>query len=97
MTTVVLNLHNGGYYEMNSMILAMGSYLTVWGLFSVVMFVGTFRLNRALQWVFGTLVVLFFLLAFGDFVGAGSGFKQFTGFERIVWAFRLSTPVWLKS
>ena len=32
-------------------------------LFTGVMFLGTFRLNRALQVVFGTLTILFFLLA----------------------------------
>jgi len=63
---------------------AMASYLLMWGLFTAVMFVGTFRISRALQVVFGTLVVLFFLLAVGDFTGAGAGFKQFTGYEGIV-------------
>ena len=46
---------------------AMGCYLAVWGLFTLGMFVGTFRLNRALQVVFGTLVLLFGLLSIGDF------------------------------
>ena len=146
MTTVLLNLHNAGFFELNSMILAMGicyggiaqviagmmewkkgntfattafisygffwlslvvlvvlpkltfiatpiaaadekamaAYLAIWGLFTAVMFVGTLRLSRALQFVFGTLTVLFFLLAYGDFTGASSGFKHFTGFEGIV-------------
>ena len=143
MTTVLLNLHNAGFYELNSMILAMGicyggvaqviagimewkkgntfattafisygffwlsfvtlvllpkiistvvpaneaavaAYLTVWGLFTAVMFLGTFRLNRALQVVFGTLTILFFLLAIGDFTGASPAFKHFTGYEGIV-------------
>jgi len=34
--------------------------------------------------VFASLTVLFFLLAFGDLTGAGSGFKHFTGYEGIV-------------
>ena len=121
MTTVLLNLHNAGFYELNAMILAMGicyggtaqviagimewkkcntfaatafisygffwlslvtlivlpklnliapanetamsAYLAMWGLFTGVMFLGTLRLNRALQVVFGTLTILFFLLA----------------------------------
>jgi uncharacterized protein len=142
MTTVLLNLHNAGYYELNSMVLAMGicyggaaqiiagimewkknntfaatafisygffwlslvtlivlpkmglatatnemalaAYLAIWGLFTGVMFLGTFRLSRALQVVFGTLTILFFMLAFGDFTGASAGFKQATGFEGIV-------------
>jgi hypothetical protein len=145
MTTVLLNLHNAGGYEMNSMILAMGicyggvaqviagimewkkgntfattafisygffwlslvalivmpklnlataatepamaAYLALWGLFTAVMFVGTFRLNRALQVVFGTLTVLFFLLAYGDFSGAGPDFKHATGYEGLVCGF----------
>src|SRR5947209_4252946 len=124
MTTVVLNLHNAGFFELNSMILAMGifyggsaqviagimewkkgntfactaftsygffwltlvavvvlpkagwgtasnetamaAYLAMWGLFTGVMFIGTLRLSRALQVVFGSLTILFFLLAFGD-------------------------------
>jgi uncharacterized protein len=124
MTTVLLNLHNAGFYEMNSMILAMGlfygglaqviagileyrknntfgmtafisygffwislvglilmakwgwisatpgtalvAYLIMWGIFTLLLFFGTLRINKALQLVFGTLTVLFFLLAIGD-------------------------------
>ena len=142
MTTVLLNLHNAGFYELNSMILAMGicyggsaqviagimewkkgntfattafisygffwlslamlitlpklglvaasdetamaAYLAVWGFFTAVMFLGTFRLSRALQVVFGTLTILFFMLSAGDFTHAGAGFKHATGFEGIV-------------
>ncbi len=144
MTTVLLNLHNAGFYELNSMVLAMGifygglaqviagamewkknntfgttaftsygmfwltlvalvllpktgaigapdenawaAYLAIWGLFTAVMFVGTLRLNRALQVVFGTLTLLFFLLAYEHFNSAdvSTGFKHFTGYEGIV-------------
>lgn len=42
---------------------ALAAYLFMWGLFTLVLFIGTFKLTRALQVVFGTLVVLFFLLA----------------------------------
>jgi succinate-acetate transporter protein len=146
MTTVLLNLHNAGLYELNTMILAMGicyggiaqviagimewkkgntfattafisygffwlslvtlvvlpkiipalipanetamaAYLALWGLFTAVMFLGTFRLNRALQVVFGTLTILFFLLAIGDATGASAGFKHFTGLEGLVCGF----------
>jgi succinate-acetate transporter protein len=66
---------------------AMAAYLAVWGLFTAVMFLGTFRLSRALQVVFGTLTVLFFLLAIGDYTGAGAGFKHFTGYEGLVCGF----------
>jgi succinate-acetate transporter protein len=145
MTTVLLNLHNAGFYEMNSMILAMGicyggaaqiiaglmewkknntfaatafisygffwlslvtlillpkvagatapnetsmaAYLAMWGLFTAVMFVGTLRISRALQIVFGTLTILFFLLAIGDFTAASAGFKHATGYEGIICGF----------
>jgi len=145
MTTVLLNLHNAGFYELNSMILAMGicyggaaqiiagimewkkgntfattafvsyglfwlslvalivlqkigwgarsndtamaAYLAMWGLFTAVMFLGTLRLNRALQVVFATLTILFFMLAIGDFTGASPGFKQLTGYEGIFCGF----------
>ena len=145
MTTVLLNLHNAGFYELNSMILAMGicyggaaqiiagimewkkgntfattafisygffwwslvalivlpklgwagasndtamaAYLTMWGLFTGVMFIGTLRLHVAGQIVFGSLTILFFLLAIGDFTSAGAGFKHFTGYEGIFCGF----------
>ena len=145
MTTVLLNLHNAGFYELNSMILAMGicyggvaqivagimewrkgntfattaflsygsfwfslvaliilpklgwatasnetamaAYLFMWGLFTAVMFIGTLRLHVAGQVVFGSLTILFFLLAIGDFIHAGPGFRQFTGYAGIFCGF----------
>jgi succinate-acetate transporter protein len=45
------------------------------------------RLNRALQVVFGTLTILFFMLAIGDFTGASPGFKHLTGYEGIFCGF----------
>jgi hypothetical protein len=145
MTTVLLNLHNAGFFELGSMILAMGifygglaqviagimewkknntfgtvaftsyglfwmtlvallllpknklwpetsnnkdmiAYLVMWGIFTGVMFIGTLRLSRALQVVFLSLAVLFFLLAIGDAIGNTAGtkaFKTFTGYEGI--------------
>jgi succinate-acetate transporter protein len=141
MTTVLLNLHNAGFYELNSMILAMGicyggaaqviagimewrkgntfattaftsyglfwlslvttiiltkvgwgapsnetamgAYLAAWGVFTAVMFLGTLNISRALQVVFGSLTLLFFLLAIGDLTNAGAGFKHATGYEGI--------------
>src|SRR4029453_13497209 len=67
--------------------IAMAAYLFIWGLFTAVMFVGTLRLNVALQVVFGSLTILFFLLAIGDFTHASPGFKQFTGYEGIFCGF----------
>jgi len=145
MTTVLLNLHNAGFYELNSMILAMGicygglaqiiagimewrkgntfattafvsygsfwlslvaliilaklgwgtpsndtamaAYLAMWGIFTAVMFIGTLRLHIAGQVVFGSLTVLFFLLAIGDSTNAGPGFRHFTGYEGIFCGF----------
>jgi succinate-acetate transporter protein len=66
---------------------AVAAYLAMWGIFTAVMFVGTLRINRALQVVFGTLAVLFFLLAYGDYYNASAGFKHFTGYEGIVCGF----------
>jgi uncharacterized protein len=40
-------------------------YLFLWGVFTLFMLVGTFKINRVLQFVFITLVVLFFMLAGG--------------------------------
>ena len=145
MTTVLLNLHNAGFFEINSMILAMGicyggiaqiiagimewrkgntfattaftsyglfwlslvalivlpkigwaakaddtamaAYLAMWGIFTAVMFIGTLRLHIAGQIVFGSLTILFFLLAIGDYTNAGPGFKHFTGWEGIFCGF----------
>jgi len=58
------------------------AYLVMWGIFTFVMFIGTLRLNRALQVVFGSLFILFFLLAAGDATGH-EGLKTFTGYEGI--------------
>jgi succinate-acetate transporter protein len=38
-------------------------YLALWGMFTVLMFVGTLKVNRVLQFVFATLIILFGLLA----------------------------------
>lgn len=48
------------------------AYLAMWGIFTLVMFFGTLRLNRALQVVFGSLTVLFFMLAAGDAMGSAA-------------------------
>ena len=140
-TTVLLNFHNAGFFEMNSMILAMGifygglaqviagiieakknnsfgltaftsygffwlslvglivmpkmgwitapsegamvAYLAIWGLFTLLLFFGTLKLSRALQFVFATLTILFILLALGDATGNG-GIKHLAGYEGII-------------
>ncbi|MGI6672421.1 MAG: acetate uptake transporter [Christensenellales bacterium] len=48
---------------------SMGWYLLLWGIFTLLMFVGTLRQGRGLQVVFASLAALFFLLAIGDFSG----------------------------
>jgi len=145
MTTVLLNLHNAGFFGLNTMILAMGifygglcqlivgvlewkkgntfgtlaftsygafwlslvalillpdinpalktddagmaAYLFMWGLLTLGLFIGTLRLSIALQVVFGTLVILFFLLSIGHAAKAGEGFEHFTGFEGLICGF----------
>jgi succinate-acetate transporter protein len=122
LTTVLLNLHNAGFFPLDTMILAMGlaygglaqvivgilefkkgntfgtvaftsyglfwwslvallvlpsysfvgisaptdaalaAYFFMWGLFTFAMFFGTLKKNRALQFVFLSLTILFFLL-----------------------------------
>ncbi|MEM3463810.1 MAG: acetate uptake transporter [Candidatus Bathyarchaeia archaeon] len=42
---------------------AFAAYFFMWGLFTFVMFFGTLKTNRALQFVFMSLAILFFLLA----------------------------------
>ena len=55
-------------------------FLVMWGIFTLFMFLGTLRASRALQFVFFSLTVLFFLLAIRDFgksptVGAIAGWE----------------------
>lgn len=44
----------------------LGIYLALWGLFTFFMFIGTLKANRALQFVFLSLTLLFILLAIGN-------------------------------
>ena len=46
--------------------IAMASYFFILGLFTFVMFFGTLKTNRALQFVFMSLAILFFLLTIRD-------------------------------
>jgi hypothetical protein len=127
MTTVLLNIHNAGFFALGSMILAMGifygglaqiiagileyrkgntfgvtafssyglfwlslvglvviptlipgvtkpgdtamgCYLFMWGLFTGLMFISALKKPKALQFVFGSLTILFWLLALGHFL-----------------------------
>ncbi|MGF1756942.1 acetate uptake transporter [Photobacterium sagamiensis] len=141
MTTILLNIHNAGFFPIDSMILAMGIfygglgqvlvgmmcfkrgdtfgttaftsyglfwltlvglivmpkmglaaaspanfmgwYLSLWGVFTAFMFVGSLCYPRAKQFVFGSLTVLFFLLAARDFTGSEL-IGTIAGFEGII-------------
>ena len=61
---------------------AVAWYLLLWGVFTAFMFVGTLKLNKVLQTIFGSLTILFFLLAISDFTGNAS-LKIFAGYEGI--------------
>jgi succinate-acetate transporter protein len=64
-------------------------YLGMWGLFTAVLFIGTLRLNRALQVVFGSLVILYALLVAANATGShalhiAAGYEGlFCGFSAI--------------
>jgi succinate-acetate transporter protein len=49
--------------------LSLAFYLLLWGIFTLCMFIGTLRHNRATQVVFLSLAVLFFGLSLADFTG----------------------------
>ena len=142
MTTVLLNLHNAGFFALGSMILAMGIfyggiaqiiagileyrkgntfgmtaftsyglfwlsfvgilvipalipsvtapgdtamgwYLFMWGLFTCLMFISTLKKPKALQFVFGSLTILFWLLALGHFL-QNPDITKIAGYEGII-------------
>lgn len=141
MTTVLLNLHNAGFFPLTSVIISMGIffggmaqiiaglleykkgntfgltaftsygafwlslvgiwllprmglaeptdattlgiYLALWGIFTLFMFFGTLRANRALQFVFASLTLLFTLLAYGHITG-NAVVLLFAGYEGVV-------------
>ena len=62
---------------------SMSLYLLIWGLFTGIMFIGTLKINRALQVVFASLTILFLLLALGDITGSRA-VKTLAGIEGIV-------------
>lgn len=66
--------------------LEIAAYLCMWGIFTLFMYVGTLKKNRALQFVFLSLSILFFLLALGDFTGI-AWIKTLAGIEGIVCGF----------
>ena len=145
MTTVLLNIHNAGFFAIGSMILAMGIfygglaqiiagvleykkgntfgvtaftsyglfwlsfvgilvipalipsvtapgdtamgwYLFMWGLFTGLMFISTLKKPKALQFVFGSLTILFWLLALGHFL-QNPDITRIAGYEGIICGF----------
>lgn len=60
----------------------LGTYLALWGIFTLFMFFGTLGANRILQFVFASLTVLFFLLAYGN-INGNAAVLHFAGFEGI--------------
>ncbi|HUX83739.1 MAG TPA: acetate uptake transporter [Chitinophagaceae bacterium] len=46
---------------------SMGAYFVLWGVFTGILWIGTFRISLALQVVFVTLLILFTLLAIHEF------------------------------
>lgn len=59
---------------------AIGVYLLLWGVFTAGMSGATLKENKALQTVFFSLTVLFFLLAAGDITGIDV-LKRIAGYE----------------
>jgi hypothetical protein len=66
--------------------IAMASYLFMWGLFTLLMYFGASKKNVALQFVFGSLAILFFLLSLSDVTG-NAMIKTVAGLEGIVCGF----------
>lgn len=62
---------------------SMGFYLLIWGVFTFFMFIGTLTHNIITQIVFGSLTLLFFLLAVGDFTGLEL-VKQIAGYVGLI-------------
>lgn len=140
MTTILLNIHNAGFFELNAMIMgmgiffggiqqviagimewkkgnmfamgaftsygffwlslvalwllpfmgvtkpdgtSMGFYLSMWGVFTLVFFIGTLKGNTIGKLIFGSLVVLFALLSVASFTGNES-IHTFAGYEGII-------------
>jgi hypothetical protein len=65
---------------------SLASYFIMWGIFTFAMFFGTLKANRALQSVFMSLTILFFMLAIAQFAGNAT-FTKITGIEGVVCGF----------
>ena len=65
---------------------AMAAYFLMWCLFTAVMFIATLNHSRAMQLVFGSLALLFFLLAAGEATGNRT-ITMIAGYEGIICGF----------
>jgi succinate-acetate transporter protein len=63
---------------------SMAAYFFMWGLFTFVMFFGTLKANRALQFVFMSLAILFFMLTTRELLGNPAWFNTITGIEGVI-------------
>jgi hypothetical protein len=62
---------------------SMAAYFFMWGLFTFVMFFGTLKANRAIQFVFMSLAVLFFLLTAHELT-LNATLGTVTGYEGVI-------------
>jgi len=62
---------------------AKAAYFFMWGLFTFVMFFGTLKANRAIQFVFMSLAILFFLLTAHELTGDAT-LGTITGYEGVI-------------
>ncbi|CDR30796.1 Inner membrane protein yaaH [Acholeplasma oculi] len=67
LSLVMIWLMKTDYPELAADLTSMGFYLLIWGIFTVFMFIGTYTHNTISKLVFGSLALLFILLAIGDF------------------------------
>jgi len=68
---------------------SLAAYFIMWGIFTFAMFFGTLKANRALQFVFGSLTLLFFMLAIREItkdpvISGSLTFNTFTGIVGII-------------
>lgn len=67
--------------------IATAAYFFMWGLFTFAMFFGTLKSNRALQFVFMSLAILFFLLTIRDAFGITGTLANLVGVEGVICGF----------
>ena len=63
---------------------SLAAYFCLWGIFTLGMFFGTLKNNRAIQFVFLSLAILFFLLMTRELIGNPQWFNTICGVEGII-------------